>query len=132
MGAHRIFAYFDRLHAAITCARARVPRASDGSALRVLRSTVFLHDDPRAVNFVQLKPGHGGHLRGGRVRCLNVSEDFALRAQQHDAPAAFHPTGELGGRVLGGAAAGRHGSYIAPALPCLEASASQQVFRPHS
>ena len=26
-----------RLHAAITCARARVPRASDGSALRVLR-----------------------------------------------------------------------------------------------
>jgi hypothetical protein len=36
------------------------------------------------------------------------AEDFALVPQQDNAPAAFHPAGELGGAVLLAGAAGPH------------------------
>ena len=42
---------------------------------------------------------------------LDRTEDFALVAQQHDAPAALHPTGELGGAVFLAGAAGHSGNY---------------------
>ena len=38
-------------------------------------------------------------------------------AQQHDAPAAFHPAGGLGGSVFLADATGWHGENIVPALP---------------
>ena len=45
---------------------------------------------------------------------FNGTEDFALAAQQDDAPAALHPAGELRGAVFLAGAAGRHGENIAP------------------
>ena len=71
---------------------------------RPARSGEFLHHDPVALDFVQVKLD--------RCRCLgrrhDRAKDFALGAQQDDAPAAFHPAGELARRVFGGAAAGWH------------------------
>ena len=84
---------------------------------RCRRSGVLLHDDPRALNFVEIKPGHGGHLRRRRVRCLDIAENLTLGAQQDDAPAALHPTGELGGGVFLAGSAGHSGKYSpCPAL----------------
>jgi hypothetical protein len=42
------------------------------------------------------------------VRRVDKAEQLALRAQQDDASAPFHPAGKLAGSVLAGAAAGRH------------------------
>ena len=85
-------------------ARKREPPRVSLFVSPVVASGVFLHDDPRALNFVEIKPGHGGPFAAA-ASGVNVSE-ISLRAQQHDAPAAFHPAGELGGGVFGGAAWG--------------------------
>jgi len=39
---------------------------------------------------------------------IDLVSNFASQAKQDDAPAAFHPAGELARRVFGGAAAGWH------------------------
>ena len=44
---------------------------------------------------------------------------FTLAAKQDDAPAAFHPAGELGGAVFLAGAAG-HSDFIAPTLRRIE------------
>jgi hypothetical protein len=75
-----------------------------------------LDDDPRALDFVEIKPGHSGRLCSRRVRCFHVSEDFALGAQQDDAPAALDAAGELGGAVFLAGAAGRYSGNMP--LPC--------------
>src|SRR6185369_1290273 len=65
---------------------------------------------------------HAGHCSAnhrlpvavGMPRWLQRYRDFALAAQQDDAPAALHPAGELRGAVFLAGAAGRHGENIAP------------------
>ena len=72
------------------------------------RSGEFLHHDPVALDFVQIKLDRRDRLGRPRIGGFDRTEDFTLGAQQDDAPAAFHPAGELARRVFGGAAARWH------------------------
>ena len=62
--------------------------------------TQLLHHDAIALNLIQFELDCGGSFRRLRIGCLDRPEDFALGAQQHHAPAAFHALGELGGVSL--------------------------------
>jgi hypothetical protein len=84
------------------------------------RSGEFLHHDPVALDFVQTKLDRCGCLGRRHIGRLDCAEDFALGAQQDDAPAAFHPAGELGGAVFLAGSAGPHGENLVPALPRIE------------
>ena len=49
-----------------------------------MRSAVLLHDDPRALNFVEIKPGHSGHLCRRHVGGFDRAEDFPREFLQED------------------------------------------------
>ena len=62
----------------------------------------LLHNDPIALNVLQLEPDRYCHLRRCHVGRFDRPENLPLGAQQDDTPAAFHPAGEFGGGVVGG------------------------------
>ena len=72
-------------------------------------SAQLLHHDPVALDFVQIKLDRCGRLGRRHIGGFDRAEDFALAAQQDDAPAALHPAGELGGAVFLAGAAGHSG-----------------------
>src|SRR6478735_7218522 len=86
----------------------------------LLSSGVLLHDDPVALDFVEIKLDRCDRLGLLLVRRVDKAQQLTLRAQQHDAPAPAHSLGELGGAVFLAGSAGRHGENIAPALPRIE------------
>ena len=56
--------------------------------LRAPSSPQLLHNDPITLNVVQIELDRCGSLRRGHVRGLDRPENFAVVAQQNDAPAA--------------------------------------------
>ena len=74
-------------------------------------SAKLLHHDPVALDFVQAKLDRCGCFGRRHIGGFDRAEDFALTARQDDAPAALHPTGELGGAVFLAGAAGHSGKY---------------------
>ena len=73
-------------------------------------SDKFLHHDPVALDIIQIKLDRCGCLGRRHIGRLDLAEDFALGAQQDDAPAALDAAGELGGAVFAGSA-GHSGKY---------------------
>jgi hypothetical protein len=71
-------------------------------------SSKLLHHDPVALDFVQIKLDRCGCLGRRHILAFDRTEDFTLAAKQDDAPAAFHPAGELRRAVFLAGAAGRH------------------------
>ena len=63
-------------------------------------SAKLLHHDPVTLDFVQVKLDRCSRLGRRHIGRFDRAEDFALVPQQHDAPAALHPPGELASSFL--------------------------------
>jgi hypothetical protein len=93
------------------------PTRTEGNGAALLKpphslppSDKFLHHDPVALDIIQIKLDRCGCLGRRHIGRLDLAEDFALGAQQDDAPAALDAAGELGGAVFAGSA-GHSGKY---------------------
>jgi len=79
-----------------------------------------LHQKPPLLLLIKLELDRSDFLGRLGVGGLDRPEHLAGFAHEHDAPAALHTAGELGGAVSLAGAAGRHGENIVPTLPQIE------------
>jgi hypothetical protein len=61
----------------------------------------LLHQQPAALKLIQLELDGSDFLGRLRIGSLDRPKDFTLAANEHNAEAALHPGGELGGGILG-------------------------------